>query len=321
MHPDFSFASIDLVSDRNSLRKLLRWVRGREMDPTVKDFRFDVELIGTTMLFTRHETKTVEFANRGYGLGFEKAVTTQSRVGGLKCASTGHNRIVRYVSRPSPTARALTRSLQNLEGLELLVRFELDACLPEERKAAKSTDLTELLARLDRVGVSSTTPATHNPEKAKNEAQAPVTLAASTQRVLAEHVDVVASGTLVEQSRTVELTTCSKKFIKTFSWAENYPQLFLSQTANHYLGLHDFGKFSSIEKRSLASLSAGRIGEEQQGDLKRLGKVLHRIYDRVVEEGPGTLLSLVCVKGVLTLRKRTNGKRALPEELTSLFTV
>ncbi|EJD39287.1 hypothetical protein AURDEDRAFT_116214 [Auricularia subglabra TFB-10046 SS5] len=313
MHPDFAFSNVDIVTDRNSLRKLLRWIRGRESDSTVKEFRIDVQMNGRTMLFTRRESKTKELSNRAYGIGFERACTS-APPGQAVPRQTGHHRVVKY----------------NLEDMELLVRFELDACLPAP-VARSGPDIGDLLSRLDRLGISggnaaeATTgrPVGSNPAgslTAQRAAQPPAsTAAAASARSSSELVEVIPSGTLVPQSSTIELTTVSKKFQHSFSWPENYPQLFLSQTAHHFLGVHEFGKFTTIRKSTLQSMTEGTIGRDQRGDLKRLGRALRDIYNRVAEQNEGTLLCLDCAGGVLRLYRRTDGKQALPQEALALF--
>jgi hypothetical protein len=93
--PDFYFdwSEVDFVTDRNALRKLLRWVRNEE---GMKDFRIDLELAGEkTVLVNRWEAKTREVYNgRTYGYNFEKA-STESAPGCHK--GTGHHRIASYV--------------------------------------------------------------------------------------------------------------------------------------------------------------------------------------------------------------------------------
>ena len=88
----FDWASVDFVTDRNGLRKLLRWVGGTE----VRDFRIDLQLAGQkTVLFNRWEKRTRETTSgRTFGISFEKA-STEAAPG---CRdSTGHHRIVTYV--------------------------------------------------------------------------------------------------------------------------------------------------------------------------------------------------------------------------------
>lgn len=93
--PQYDFKDLALITDRNNLRKLLRWLRGRGLDSqTVREFRIDVQRIGRTVLFVRKEPKVVEVARLGYGLGLEKKVTEQPPGAPEQC---GHHRIVRYV--------------------------------------------------------------------------------------------------------------------------------------------------------------------------------------------------------------------------------
>lgn len=87
------WASVDFVTDRNNLRKLLRWISGN----TTRDFRIDLQLAGTgTVLMNRWERRTRELlSGRTFGFNFEKASTNVPQ--GCE-KSTGHHRIIRYVS-------------------------------------------------------------------------------------------------------------------------------------------------------------------------------------------------------------------------------
>ena len=85
---------VDVITDRNGLRKLLRWLNpspGRE----VRDFRIDVQLVGTkTLVLGRREARSREPAGgRSYGFGFEEA-TTRAAPG---CPRSGHHRAIAYV--------------------------------------------------------------------------------------------------------------------------------------------------------------------------------------------------------------------------------
>ena len=83
----FKFSDVDVVSDRNALRKLLRWIQGGK---DVRDFRIDVQLAGSTVIFTRREPTDDEDA-AGYGKAFEKAATRYNP------DEAGHHRIATYV--------------------------------------------------------------------------------------------------------------------------------------------------------------------------------------------------------------------------------
>jgi hypothetical protein len=85
----------DVVSDRNNLRKLLRWATG---SADAKDFRIDIDLAGNTCLFTRTEPKDHEFVSsfRGFGHEYEKAAVRLPK--GCE-AATAHHRIISMVSQ------------------------------------------------------------------------------------------------------------------------------------------------------------------------------------------------------------------------------
>jgi hypothetical protein len=92
----FDWSSVDLVTDRNGLRKLLRWIIAGPQDPP-RDFRIDMQLAGSkTVLMNRWEPYTKEQAGtrRSYGFNFEEVMTAPSP--GCE-RGTGHHRIVTYV--------------------------------------------------------------------------------------------------------------------------------------------------------------------------------------------------------------------------------
>jgi hypothetical protein len=89
------YKALDLISNRNNLRKLLRWATGG----ADKAFRIDVELVGTkTVVFSRCEEETAETIPsgefRGFGYTFRQAVTSN-----IVRNATGHQRIITYVSQ------------------------------------------------------------------------------------------------------------------------------------------------------------------------------------------------------------------------------
>ena len=127
-HPNFDMSSIDLVTDRNSLRKVLSFA-----SKGPGKWRIDVDMINNTMFFNQWEEFRLMIINgrqdSGYGHAFEDCVTAREPT--LE-DSMHHERIVRY----------------ELGGLECLVRFEADAYLnadgngeSRERLAIPSLDL------------------------------------------------------------------------------------------------------------------------------------------------------------------------------------
>lgn len=92
----FDWSSVDFVTDRNGLRKLLRWINAVPGDPP-RDFRIDMELAGSkTVLLNRWEQimKEEPGTRRSYGFNFEEAMT----IPGPGCESaTGYHRVIAYV--------------------------------------------------------------------------------------------------------------------------------------------------------------------------------------------------------------------------------
>jgi len=127
--PEFDWPSVDLVTDRNGLRKLLRWATATAADPP-RDFRIDTQLAGEkTVLFNRWEERNSEDASerRSYAQGFSNRTTEPAP--GCRGA-TGHHRIVSY----------------NFGGLKIVLRYSVDACLPLE--FGDGDELADLVSNL-----------------------------------------------------------------------------------------------------------------------------------------------------------------------------
>lgn len=93
LHDDFPYQDFDLVTDRNGLRKLLRYIESASMDD---NFRIDVDLVGKTCLFTRQEENAkLAGQNTGYGHEYLKAAT-RAPPGCEKMID--HHRVITYVS-------------------------------------------------------------------------------------------------------------------------------------------------------------------------------------------------------------------------------
>jgi len=89
--PDFNPTSLDLVTDQNNLRKLTQAIS----EERIEDFRIDVRVVGSTLLFTRWEKHAHERIGpndfRGYGHSFEREFSTYGE--GME-ESSGHHRII-----------------------------------------------------------------------------------------------------------------------------------------------------------------------------------------------------------------------------------
>ncbi|GLB38579.1 putative geranylgeranyl pyrophosphate synthetase [Lyophyllum shimeji] len=267
---EFDWAAIDFVTDRNNLRKLLRWVSGTAPN----DFRIDMQLAGKTVLLNRWENRYREqMSGRTFGFNFEKAST----VAAPGCeGSTGHHRIVRY----------------DLNGLKMVVRFEVDACIPSEAPAppkstatavGSSSNIDDLIGALS--GVTLRTEGSHPP----------LSPPASKGSDTFPKVTVIPGGSVVPQSSIVEMTTRSLFNAASFDWVESYSQLFFSQTPHHFLAIHERGRFREVKKRKLESAELKKLAADSiQANFKKLRRLLDVIRKIAIKHGERGRLSLVC---------------------------
>ncbi|EED80567.1 predicted protein [Postia placenta Mad-698-R] len=201
--------TVDFVTDRNGLRKLLRWIN--DADGSAKPFRIDMQLAGKrTVLFSRWEKRT-----QGW----------------------------------------------DLDGLTLIVRFEVDACLPSGSSVSQPAPSTDADSLADMLS---------GPNVGAASQPAFIDAGASTNEL-----DVVSAGQHVPQSSIIEMTTRSKNYVDQYEWKDTYPQLYLSQTTLYYLAAHTRGEFEMVTKRRLDSVEMKKIDEEAQEGFRpgSLGKV------------------------------------------------
>ena len=114
LKPDFDVGTVDVVADRNNIRKLLSFVDPSMDRRGLEGFTINVEAIGNTVIFCRTETKVQEFVGTnefiGYGHTYEKMSTSNAIPD-----STGYHRIVSY----------------RFGGLRFLIRHEVDGYVGE----------------------------------------------------------------------------------------------------------------------------------------------------------------------------------------------
>ncbi|KAI3027373.1 hypothetical protein CBS147347_4659 [Aspergillus niger] len=87
-HPSFDIGAVDLVTDRNNIRKLLSFINPSLSKNGLEPFTIEVEVTGKTAVFCRAETETVRFLGPrdfvGFGHEFEKAYTRDQVNGRLE---------------------------------------------------------------------------------------------------------------------------------------------------------------------------------------------------------------------------------------------
>lgn len=105
-----------------------------------------------------------------------------------------------------------------------------------------------------------------------------------------------------------------------YEWKELYPQLFLSQTPHHFLGVHQSGRFREVEKRKLGTdPDFLAVANQMQESLKKLRQALEMIQELVIEHGAKGRLSLVCEDGELKVYERESQASCLPKEFIARF--
>ncbi|QKX63694.1 uncharacterized protein TRUGW13939_10865 [Talaromyces rugulosus] len=143
-HPSFDLQSVDLITDRNNIRKLLSFINPTTSKNGLESFTINVEVLKNTVIFCRAETETKKFIQPhefiGYGHEFEKAFTTD-RIG----ASTGHHRLISY----------------QFSDLKIMVRYETDGYIdrPIRENLEIENDILACMIQSLSLGSVSTAPA------------------------------------------------------------------------------------------------------------------------------------------------------------------
>jgi hypothetical protein len=191
----------------------------------------------------------------------------------------------------------------------MIVRFEVDACLPQAGNGSTDIDehIDQLTSGLTSVQLSQSKPPPRPTDDAPKAPGLP-------------RLDVLRAGRVVPQDDLIEMTTCVRHRYPIFDWAEAYPQLFLSGTPHHYLALRDQGSFWTIQKRTLGSDEMQEREAEMQVRFKRLRAVLQEIQELVVRRGRSERrLCLVCREDVLEVFEMDTVGDCIPREMLSRF--
>ena len=284
-NPAFDPKDLDVITDRNNLRKLLKVVCRESFDT----YRIDVELVGNTLLLTRWERDTEEQIRefRGFGHEFEKTFTAHDNRGpGRK--PTGHHRVVQY----------------NFGGLNMLVRFETDAYhrnlgVP----STSSTNIDGLTSAFKSIKLEPDA----EPRTLKTDNISLPSKSISNLRVIQDGIDVP-HGSLIE------IKTRSKH--KRIVMKDVVPQLFFAQIPYLIVGYHVRGLFQSVETKNVkedGDLDA--FEREYTNELKKVVKFLRVVRKEIakLKDKRGSVLS---ERGSFLLYERVSPvTRSLPEDL------
>lgn len=248
---------IDLITDRNSLRKLYGIFTPDAMYGQ-KPFRIDAQLVGNTVLLCRWENSDLMKPRSPHPFVYAKShelATSEDVIDGI----TSCHQIVRY----------------NFGGKTLLVRFELDAATeaPPQPKsklvstaisASSNNDLSALLSK-------SSVKTSKHPIPPSNETKGDIKI----------HRTTLSTPPL---STFIEKKTRSMK--GELDYVDIYGQLVFSQTPNLYVAKHMRGDFRTLEKVVLGQGILKGIGEAADEVLGKVAAMLDTMIS-VVKEHEG----------------------------------
>ncbi|CAL1713743.1 unnamed protein product [Somion occarium] len=275
-----NWKAVAFVTDRNGLRKLADWADGGRK---YGEFRIDMQLTGDrTVLLQRWEPSAVVQASRGsYGHNFEKISTTAYP--GCE-ESKSHHRIVKY----------------DLSGLTLIVRFEVDACLPTG--PSEGSGVADDLARqLSSLSVASNDPVSQG--------------TSASRGTNSSVIRVVGGGRIVSHADIVELKTGTNPNVKIAKYRD---QLLIGQTPHLFLAIHNKGNVREIRKTQLAPAEMNGLAGLQR-KFGKLRALLQSIQEFVITQGSGARLSLICKGGKLEVQRRKSQHSALPDDILARF--
>lgn len=273
MDPGYNFTSVDLVTNRNSLRKLLDFAEGRVRD----SFRIDLSIIGGTLFLSRHERKLREKLNAynsaGFGHNFEKAFSAPQE--GLE-GSTGHHRVIKYV----------------LGNLNCVVRYEVDACcdthggMPgsnegEHKPQQGENDVLDSFSKLSlstgtaQPGENDVLDSFSNLSISTGTTQPP-----NPNKTPRQMIEVTPRGTTVPTTRTAEVKTRSNPV----NLRNTLPQLWFGRTPHLRIGMHQEGKFTHIESINAAEKFAN-WEQTYQTPLRKVVRLISELRKITKESG------------------------------------
>lgn len=290
MNPAVRFDEIDVLTNRNSLRKFFDFCKGRVQE----SFRVNLHMVSDTLIIERCVRSTSEFlygsSGSGFGHNFEKVATRLPQ--GLE-NSSGHHRVLRY----------------DFGGLKCAVRFEVDATYDDpdtvgesERKVSKSESYGEEVASL------ATTFSSIAVDKAGS-------------RSTGGSADTIPRGAGTDQASVAELK--SRKDHRSKPKPDWLPQLWLGRTRYLITGHHENGTFDDVRVHDLRDeLEAWEKNEANQEALQKMAVLLSRLGD-IVRTNEAKSCVALCEKAVkpytLRIHASTSGKGPLPASVVEKF--
>lgn len=215
--------------------------------------------------------------------------------------------------------------------MKMIVRFEVDSCLPidksDTKRSAKEKPVPAVDDLADALGSISLSSSSTAASESTSSSLSPAA------------INILRAGSQVPQDALLEVASRSLHYVDQLDWNELYPQLALSQTPGLRLGVHDRGKFTEL--RELQVIGGADGDSESPGDggaaswppsltaqrretaaqVVRLARVLEDIQELAISRGPGPAgcFSLVCERGKLRVYGRKGARSCLPSEVKARF--
>lgn len=275
-HPSFDFGSIDVVSDRNNIRKLLQFVNPGRDSHKLEAFTINVEATADFAILGRTEAATSEVIGpnefRGYGHEFEKKYTTAELDG-----ATGHHRILSY----------------RFCGMNFIIRHETDGYIKGGVPGNTSSETEGLSDLLGNLSLSS------------NVGDPDIAFAGSA-------LTASKKGHVVSTESTMEIKTRSIK--RPLDFDEVAPQLWVSQTPKLVRAYHDRGRFLEPKVEDV-SAKIQKWEADNQFDLRKLGGLIKKAVSVAKEFGGHATIRYHPVRAKLMICQNLDADKVLPEDL------
>jgi hypothetical protein len=275
MQPHLDLQSVDIVGCGSTIGNLLRFAGSQS-----KPFRFDVDVVGNTVLFVRRESSPTELITglQGYGHTFPEAYTTWDSEVRNSCS---HQRIVLY----------------EFGGLKFLVRSETDGYMnnPDLNKS-KVAEPAEQLSFDDALGTISLGPSAIG---------------------AGQKLEVRLQGTKIPQSLIFDLKT--RASYRQFDMEEILPRLWANQTSKFIIAYHQFGVFGNPQVKDVGKLVRDWESRNSDL-LVRFHAIVKRIVNVVRESKDQQCEVSWDGQGQLRITKQIGeGRKALPSDVVQSF--
>lgn len=290
MNPTVRFDKVDVLINRNSLRKFFDFCKGRTQD----SFRVNLHLVNDTLIIERCERRTTQFLlgseDSGFGRNFEKAVTRMPR--GLE-SSSGHHRVLRY----------------DFGGLNCAVRFEVDASYGDPNALGGSeVNIPGAESHGEKAASLSTAFSAMGMDKTGSGSRGG---SAAT----------ISRGAGTDQAMVAELK--SRKGHRSTPKPDWLPQLWFGRTRCLIVGRHVNGTFDEVHVHDLGErLEAWEKIDINQMALQKMAVLISRLRDivRANEAKSCVVIGEKAVKPpVLRVHASLSGKGPLPAAVVEKF--